>query len=46
LDGKHTVFGEVTEGYDIIEKIETFGTGSGKPRAEVTITDCGEVKQE
>jgi peptidylprolyl isomerase len=27
LDGRHVVFGEVTEGYDIIKKIETLGTG-------------------
>jgi len=27
LDGRHVVFGEVTEGYDIIKKIEALGTG-------------------
>lgn len=43
LDGKHVVFGEVKEGYDIIKRVEAIGTGSGKPGKTVTITDCGEV---
>lgn len=43
LDGKHVVFGEVKSGYDIIEKVESIGTGSGRPAQTVTITDCGEV---
>eukprot|EP01038_Epipyxis_sp_PR26KG_P007807 gene7807-10603_t len=43
LDGRHVVFGEVTEGYDIIKKIESFGSDSGKPKAGVAIADCGEV---
>lgn len=44
LDGKHTVFGEVSSGLDIIKKVETVGSGSGRPTKEVVITDCGEVK--
>ena len=43
LDGKHVVFGAVKEGYDIIKKVETVGSNSGKPMQPVTITDCGEV---
>merc|ERR1719238_299728 len=29
LDGKHTVFGEVVEGYDVIEAMEAQGSASG-----------------
>lgn len=41
LDGKHVVFGEVLEGYDVVEKMEAEGSGSGTPSKEVEIRDCG-----
>ena len=28
LDGRHTIFGEVTEGYDVVEAIAGVETGS------------------
>ena len=34
LDGKHVVFGEVTEGSDLVKKIEALGTRSGKPQCK------------
>lgn len=43
LDGKHVVFGKVVEGYDIAKKIESFGSGSGKPSKKVVITNCGQL---
>ena len=43
LDGRHVVFGEVTEGLDIISKIETYGSQSGKPNAIIAIRDSGVV---
>ena len=30
LDGKHTLFGEVTEGMDVLKKLEAAGSQSGK----------------
>ncbi|KAG6003876.1 Peptidyl-prolyl cis-trans isomerase B [Claviceps maximensis] len=45
LDGRHVVFGEVLEGYEIIEKIEKVATASGdKPVETVKITKSGELE--
>ncbi|OAV96096.1 hypothetical protein PTTG_02119 [Puccinia triticina 1-1 BBBD Race 1] len=41
LDGKHVVFGEVTEGFEVVKQIEALGSQSGKPKTEVTVEDCG-----
>ena len=38
LTGKHTIFGEVVEGYDVIEKIAAVETGRGdKPIKDVVV---------
>ena len=37
LDGKHTIFGEVMEGTDVVEQLEKVGSESGRPSEEVTI---------
>ncbi|XP_063787993.1 peptidyl-prolyl cis-trans isomerase-like [Pseudophryne corroboree] len=43
LDGKHVVFGQVTEGLDIVKKMEKLGSQSGKTSKKVTILDCGQL---
>jgi cyclophilin family peptidyl-prolyl cis-trans isomerase len=43
LDGKHVVFGEVTDGTDLVKTIERLGSASGKPQAKVVIDECGEL---
>ena len=38
LNGKHTIFGEVTEGYDVVESISKLPTGAqDRPREDVVI---------
>lgn len=45
LDGKHVVFGEVLEGYDIVEKVENVPKGGGdKPSSVVKIAKSGELE--
>jgi len=46
LDGRHVVFGKVTNNYALIQKIESFGSSSGKPSKKVTIDACREVPVE
>jgi len=44
LDGKHVVFGEVVEGYDIVKKIESYGSSpQGKTKAEIKIVASGQL---
>ena len=41
LDGKHVVFGEVINGFDIVKTIESYGSGNGKTSKVIKIVDCG-----
>lgn len=42
LDGKHVVFGEVTKGLEVLDKIEAVSNkADGPPTARVVIADCG-----
>lgn len=47
LNGKHVVFGRILDNMDLVKKIEAYGSrGSGKTSAVITISDCGEIKEE
>ncbi len=42
LNGKHVVFGEIVEGLDVLDRLESAGSeGEGKPTVSVIITSCG-----
>lgn len=45
LDGKHVVFGELLEGWDIVDKIQNVKTARGdKPVDAVKIVKSGELE--
>merc|ERR1712166_1185571 len=43
LDGKHCVFGNVTNGMDTVKAVEAVGSGSGATSKPVVIADCGQI---
>ncbi|CAK9814720.1 Peptidyl-prolyl cis-trans isomerase [Anthophora quadrimaculata] len=43
LDGKHVVFGKVVGGMDVVRKLESMGSQSGKTSKKIVIADCGEL---
>ncbi|XP_014601573.1 PREDICTED: peptidyl-prolyl cis-trans isomerase-like [Polistes canadensis] len=43
LDDKHVVFGSVIEGMDVIKRVESFGSQTGKTRQKIIIADCGQL---
>lgn len=43
LDGKHVVFGSVVEGMDVVRKMESYGSQSGKTSSKICIADCGQL---
>lgn len=45
LDGRHVVFGKVTEGMAVIDDMEAVGSSPhGTTSKAVTIEDCGELE--
>lgn len=44
LDGKHVVFGQVIEGMEVVEKMESLGSQSGQTSAKIVIAKSGELK--
>ena len=43
LDGMHVVFGKVTKGLEVLDKMEAVGSQSGATRKDVIIADCGQL---
>jgi cyclophilin family peptidyl-prolyl cis-trans isomerase len=43
LDGKHVVFGRVTEGMAVVKRMEACGTKGGRTLQRVAIADCGQM---
>ncbi|XP_063697073.1 peptidyl-prolyl cis-trans isomerase-like [Culicoides brevitarsis] len=43
LDNRHVVFGSVVDGMDIVKKIESYGSQSGKPSKKIVVADCGQL---
>lgn len=45
LDGKHTVFGKVVEGLDVVQRMEKVPTGRNDvPSQKIVIADCGQLQ--
>lgn len=45
LDGKHTVFGKVIEGMDVVNAISAVGSANGEPKSQVIITNSGVLEE-
>merc|ERR1711865_1324653 len=43
LDGKHVVFGTVTDGMDVVKRMEAVGSQNGKPSKTVMIANSGQL---
>jgi cyclophilin family peptidyl-prolyl cis-trans isomerase len=46
LDGRHVVFGVVTQGWDMVKAIEAQGSRSGNPTKRVTVVHAGVIPKD
>ncbi|GBG33810.1 Peptidyl-prolyl cis-trans isomerase [Hondaea fermentalgiana] len=44
LNGKHTVFGKVIKGLEVLKSLESVGTQNGKPKARTVVVECGQLR--
>lgn len=45
LDNRHVVFGQVVKGLEYLNDLEAVETEGDKPKTEIVIVDCGEIKK-
>ena len=43
MNGKYVVFGELQEGWDVLDRLDEVGSADGKPSAPVWIGGCGKL---
>ena len=43
LDGKHCVFGQVIDGLQVLDSLESMGSSTGATKAPCVIADCGQL---
>ncbi|DBB07212.1 TPA: Photosynthetic NDH subunit of lumenal location 5, chloroplastic [Trebouxia sp. C0004] len=44
LNGKHVVFGQVVEGFDLCQQLQNAEVGQGsRPRQPITVASCGKL---
>ena len=43
LDGKHTVFGKVIDGFPVLDALESVGSQTGATKTPCVIADCGQL---
>eukprot|EP00286_Rhodomonas_abbreviata_P013534 CAMPEP_0181324210 /NCGR_PEP_ID=MMETSP1101-20121128/20228_1 /TAXON_ID=46948 /ORGANISM="Rhodomonas abbreviata, Strain Caron Lab Isolate" /LENGTH=171 /DNA_ID=CAMNT_0023432351 /DNA_START=18 /DNA_END=533 /DNA_ORIENTATION=+ len=43
LDGKHVVFGAVTQGMEVVKQVESLGSSSGRTSQVISVVDCGQL---
>ncbi|KAJ6627137.1 cyclophilin-like domain-containing protein, partial [Mycena sp. CBHHK59/15] len=41
INGKYVVFGQLVDGWEVLQRLDSIGTGDGTPHEPVWIEDCG-----